>query len=138
MKTKRLLVIFAILSLLLVMLTACYPASAQAEAPGTLSELLERLLTSAGIGAVIYFVLEDFPYVADEFDKLDSKAKRLTVFVLCFVVPGVALAVGVWRGYYTLTDDTIFQALAAGFEAFSLSQIAHTVRGLGRNKTPII
>jgi hypothetical protein len=134
---KRLLV-FAVLALLLAALTACYPVSTQADAPDTLSEFLGHLLTSAGIGAVIYFVLEDFPYVADEFDKLDSKAKRLTVFVLSFVVPGVALAVGVWRGYYVLTDDTIFQALAAGFEAFTLSQIAHAVRGLGRNKTPTI
>jgi len=133
---KRLL-IFAILALLLVMLTACYPG-AYAEGPDTLKDFLGHLLTSAGIGAVIYFILEDFPYISGEFDKLDSKAKRLTVFVLSFAVPGAALAVGVWRGYYALSDDIIFQALAAGFEAFSLSQIAHTVRGLGRNKTPVI
>jgi len=131
-------VVFVTLTLLLVALAACYPASAQADAPDTLSGFLGHLLTSAGIGAAIYFVLEDFPYVADEFDKLESRAKRLTVFVLSFVIPGAALAVGVWRGYYAVTDDTIFQALAAGFEAFSLSQIAHAVGGLGRNKTPTI
>lgn len=120
---------FAILVLLVVMmaaLTGCYPvAAAQSEAPATLEGFLGRLLSSVGIGAVLYFILEDLPYVSDGFAACDPKLKRLIVLLACFAVPLGALGIGVWRGYYMFTDDSVFQALSAGFEAFTVSQVVH-------------
>jgi hypothetical protein len=125
-KLLRVLMLIVALALVLAMLTGCYPVvAAQEEAPGTLQGFLGRLLGSTGIGAFIYFVLEDLPYLSDWFDACDSKLKRLIVLLASFAVPLAALSIGVWRGYYFFTDDSVFQALAAGFEAFTVSQIIH-------------
>ena len=122
---KRLL-IFAILTLLLVMLAACYPG-AYAEGPDTLRDFLAFLLTSGGIGAAVAFAFEKAPYVDEWFEALESRAKRAIILVSSFAVPSVVLAVAIALGYYEFTPDVVYLALRAGFEAFMGSQVAHMI-----------
>jgi len=86
----------------------------------TFQEFLQYVQTSAGINAVIGFILSFVAEWIPGYDVLEAKLKRLIMMLLCFVLPIVAT---VLLGCYE--SECIWQALLAGGAAFFGSQASH-------------
>ncbi|MFA4973466.1 MAG: hypothetical protein WC683_12680 [bacterium] len=89
-------------------------------------KLLLDAVSESGIGAVLGFILS---YVAEwvpGFDLWPARVKRIVILAACMLI-----GVGLWLlGYAlgcedSLTIEGAWAALAAGFAAFSASQVAH-------------
>ena len=120
---KTLIKLLPILVLLMA-LTGCQ-ALAQGEEV-TPEDFLKYLLTGPFIGAVISVGLEKFPFAKRLFDKIeDLEWKRMVVLVLCLILPTLSLVVGYQLGYFDITDITVFNVLAAAWEAFTTSTVLH-------------
>lgn len=121
---KRILV----LSLLLVftaLLTSCEVAASDADP--TLGKFLDSLAKPAIIGIILSAVLEKAPFAKKYFDKItDKDVKRLVVLGFCVAVPLIGLAIGTAVDYYELTAETLFAALACGWNAFATATVTHT------------
>lgn len=88
-----------------------------------LKTFLLTMLGSTGVGAAIYFIFGNVPYVDEWFTSLSRKQKRVMVMLTSLVLPVLAAALGVAFGYLMPTEDLAFLALAAGFEAYLASQL---------------
>jgi len=120
---KTLIRLFPALVLLMA-LTGCQ-ALAQGEEV-TPEDFLKYLLTGPGIGLVISVGLEKLPFAKRLFDKIpDLEWKRMAVLGLSVVLPTAALLVGWQLGYFEITDITVFNVLAAAWEAFTTSTVLH-------------
>lgn len=88
-------------------------------------EVLSSAISQGGIGAVLGFVLSWVVEWYPKWDTLAARVKRLALLALCFAI-GLALAVLRWRLCGTaLSIEIVWDALAAGFAAFTMSQTAH-------------
>jgi len=109
---------------LLTALTGCQ-ALAQGEQM-TPADFLAYLLTGPGIGIFISIGLEKFPFAKRLFDKIpDLEWKRMAVLGLSVILPTAALLVGWQLGYFEISDITVFNVLAAAWEAFTTSTVLH-------------
>ena len=88
-----------------------------------LKTFLLTMLGSTGIGAAIYFIFDKAPYVDEWFAALSRKRKRAIVMLTSLDLPMLAAALCVVFGYLAPTEDLVFLALAAGFEAYLTSQL---------------
>lgn len=108
------------------LVTAC---SVSAGAEGnelSLEQFLTWLLSPAAIGIALSVIIEKVPFVKKYFDTIiDPDWKRFTVLGFCLAVPLLALGVGALLDYFTLTGDSVFHALAVGWDAFATSQVVH-------------
>jgi len=76
---------------------------------------------AAVLGALLSWVVEWYP----NWDNLAARVKRVVLLALCWLI-GVVLVLVNWRlcdG--PLSIEAFWNALAAGFAAFSSSQVAH-------------
>lgn len=89
-------------------------------------DFLKYLLTGPGIGVVISVGLEKLPFAKRLFDQIqDLEWKRMTVLGLCVILPTLSLVVGWQLGYFELNEITVFNVLAAAWEAFTTSTVLH-------------
>jgi len=96
---------------------------------GTLKDwLLGFVLTPAGAGAVLYFVLGQVPVIKDWFLGLESKMKEIAVMLLAFGIPLLGTGVAIGLSYLPLTEDVIFNALQIGFLAWGGNQAVRAVK----------
>ena len=96
---KFLKVLFAIyLAVLLIILPAVVVFAGGPVEEGSAEVFLWALLGAPAVGAFVYAVFTHLPYVAEWFEKLGRKAKRLTVMIACFIVPHLAMAALLWIG----------------------------------------
>ena len=89
-----------------------------------LRAFLEYCHTSAGINAVIGFVLSFVVEWFPTYTGLPSKTKRLVMLGLCLVVPVLSLVGLVLIGVSSFNQDAVWAAVLAGFTAFLGSQVA--------------
>ena len=82
------------------------------------AELFFSALSIAGF--ILSFVVEWWP----AYESMSSRAKRLVMMALCFVIPLVSLVGLILLGEVSLTADAVWLALVAGFSAFFGSQAA--------------
>jgi membrane protease YdiL (CAAX protease family) len=117
------------LVLLIAVFTALMLAGCQALAQGEEvmpEDFLKYLLTGPGIGIVISVGLEKLPFAKRLFDQIqDLEWKRMTVLGLCVILPTLSLVVGWQLGYFELSEITVFNVLAAAWEAFTTSTVLH-------------
>ena len=92
--------------------------------------LLGFVLTPAGAGAILYFVLGSVPLVKGWFLDLNAKVKELVVIAMAFGIPLLGTGIAIGFDYLPLTEDVIFQALQVGFLAFSGNQAVRTAKKL--------
>ena len=90
----------------------------------TLVAFLQYAGTGLGINAIVGFILSFVVEWFPEYDGLSSRAKRLVMILLCFIVPVAALVGLVLLGDVGLSVDAVWVALSAGFSAFFGSQVA--------------
>lgn len=100
----------------------------------TLLDFVKYVLTPAGTGAIVYFIVTKLPYVPAWFEKLMPDTKRLTVMGLCLALPLAVTGGAIALKYLSLTPDTIYTALRVGIEAYLSSQLIHTALDLRRKR----
>jgi hypothetical protein len=88
----------------------------------SLTDFLNLSRTESGIAAVLGIVLSFLLELWPQFDGLDTRVKRLTVMVICFVLPTAAtFALYGWGA----SPDQLWAGLFAGGAAFLGSQVGH-------------
>lgn len=90
-----------------------------------LVDFLKYLLTPAGTGVVVFFLVEKLPRFKDWFGNLLPDEKQLVVFGLCLGLPLVGTEVGMLLGYFPTDMDMLYQAVKVGIEAFGASTLIH-------------
>jgi hypothetical protein len=90
--------------------------------------LLGFVLTPAGAGAILYFILGQVPRVKDWFLGLDTKMKELVVMLLAFGIPLLGTAVAIGLTYLPFTEDVVFNALQIGFLAWGGNQAVRAIK----------
>lgn len=114
-----------ILLIVVLLLAACQVGASGADA--TLTDFLDALWKPAVIGLALSIILEKVPFVKKYFDKItDPDWKRLAVMGFCMVLPLFGLGLGTAIKYYEFNVDTLFKALAIGWDAFATATIVHT------------
>jgi len=122
---KRRLLYAVVMLVLTIPLVACQVSAAESDGL-SLEQALTWLFSPAAIGITLSVILEKVPFAKKYFDKItDRDWKRLAVLGFCMVVPVLALGVGSLLDYFELTADTVFNALAVGWDAFATSQVIH-------------
>lgn len=88
-------------------------------------DVISGAISQGGIGAVLGFVLSWVIEWYPGWETLAARVKRVALLVLCFAI-GLLLAVANWRLCgAALSIEVVWNALAAGFAAFTASQTAH-------------
>lgn len=90
--------------------------------------LLNFVLSPAGAGAILYFILGQVPVVKDWFLDLETKWKEVVVMLMAFGIPLLGTAVAIAFAYLPLTSDVIFIALQIGFLAWGGNQAVRAVK----------
>lgn len=93
----------------------------------TLAVLRALVLGGAAFGALVAFLLEYVPGIAEGLKALSFAWRRVVVFVFCFAVPLAAQAARVYLGDVPNVPDTWLAAGAAGATAVMSSQIIHGI-----------
>ena len=87
--------------------------------------ILKFVLTPAGAGAILYFVLEKVPYVTEWFAGLNGKVKRLVTMGLSVAIPLLFTGVAIGFGYLPVNEDVFFMAFQLGVVVYLGSQVLH-------------
>ena len=90
--------------------------------------LLNFVLTPAGAGAILYFILGQVPIVKDWFLDLETRWKEVTVMLMAFGIPLLGTGIAIGFGYLLLTADVIFMALQIGFLAWGGNQAVRAIK----------
>lgn len=107
------------------LLAACQVGASGADAK--LTDFLDALWKPAVIGLALSVILEKVPFVKKYFDKIkDPDWKRLAVMGFCMALPLFGLGLGTAIDYYEFNADTLFKALAIGWDAFATATLMHT------------
>lgn len=91
----------------------------------TLRGFLVFVLTPAGTGVAVYFIVQEVPYFRTWFRQRVAELKRLIVLGLSLLLPLAAAGLAMYLGYLPADEQTIYTALAVGVEAFTISQLIH-------------
>lgn len=94
--------------------------------------LINFVLTPGGAGAILYYVLEKFPYADEWFDSLKPAQKRLITFLVAMNIPVLGMLGATVLGYAEYGPESAFSAMQIGFAVFTASQLVHGVMGLRR------
>jgi len=96
---------------------------------GPLCQALASLMLASVIGLIVGALVSFLAEYIPKWDELDPKLKRIIVLLLCMAIPFLGLWLRVQIcGLVQVTWDDIALAVAAGWAAFTGSQLAHTPR----------
>ena len=91
--------------------------------PEFLLYLMQTIGVQAAFGFLMSFVFDEWEW----FTNLPSRTKRYFVLVIHLAIPVTASMIAMALKYQPWSfEESVWPALAAGFLAFTTSQIAHT------------